>query len=198
MAQKIKPGVWVLFGFIILAPLVSYYYLKLGYDYRKEVLHELSPKADIAPFNLVVDTSFRVTDETLEGKVCVISYVDDVEEEWDYLYALWDQYKARKELLMLSFAPSVSRCEHESKEGQWEVHSLSPQAFRTFMGSAITTDSLDLPEYGHVLVDTAGVVRRVYPSDAENSKVKLIEHLAIVLPRTANSDIIYDVSKSEE
>jgi hypothetical protein len=198
MTRNIRPGVWVLFGFIVLAPLVSYYYLKMGYDYRKEVLQELAPKAEIAPFHLSVDTSLKVTDEMLEGKVCVLSYVEDEKEEWDYLFALWDQYKAREELLMLSFAPAKQNCDHQAKTGQWEVHPLSEQAFQAFIQSAIKTDSIKIPAYGHILVDTAGIVRRTYPLADPQSKVKLIEHLAIVLPRTVNSDIIYDVPNSEE
>lgn len=188
-------SVFVIFAFIIGAPAVSYIYLTYGLDYRKEALAALQPKSSVQPFQLVVDSSYTLIDDQMQGRVTLVSFVEGKDEDWTYLSALYDQYNARKELQFWTFYELVSPPDSISSTNDWKLFELQRDAYSTWSQTAF---AVEVPEYHHMLIDTANSVRNVYNADQRQQLVQLIEHMAIVLPRTAESDIIYEVPEGEK
>jgi len=195
--MKIKGAfsVFVLIAFIIGAPAISYIYLTFGLDYRMDALEALQPKATFQPFQLVVDSSDVLVDEDLHEKVTVVSYVEGTKEDWVFLNILYNQYKARKELQFWTFYDQATMPDSLQGLRAWQNIELGSEAYQSWIE---TSTDLETPNFHHLLVDTAMNVRKIYKADLKEDKTSLIEHLAIVLPRTAESDIIYEVPERKE
>lgn len=190
MNKKGAISVAILVGFLILAPLISYVYLKQGYKFRKEALTELEPKGKVEAFKVQIDSTLTLSDDDIKGKVSVLSYIENTPENWAYLTAIYHQYKNRREFNMWTFASKVSVVDSIQGLPGWSHIEMPASAYRAFIDSSMPEK--DAPTFHHILLDTTPELRRVYgTSPAE--KRKLIEHIVIVLPRTKDSDIIYEV-----
>ena len=190
MNKKGALSVAILVGFLILAPLISYVYLKQGYKFRKEALTELESKGKVTPFKIQIDSSLVLSDEDVNGKVSVISYIENEPENWAYLTAIYHQYKNRKEFNMWTFAPKVTVVDSIKNLPAWSQIEMSSAAYRAFVESSMPKQ--EMPAHHHILLDTTPELRRVYGTSPEEKR-KLIEHIVIVLPRTKDSDVIYEV-----
>lgn len=185
----------ILLGFLILAPMISYIYLQRGYDYRKAALEDLQVKGEIQPFKLTVDSTHVLDETMLQGKVAVISRISRP-EEWSYLAALYHQYKARPQLEFWTFSGELSIPDTLQNIRNWKHIRTNDSAFKSFRNQLISTAWNGGDE--HILTDTSMHIRNIYPVPSEQEQIRLIEHLAIVLPRTKKSDVIYELSGKEK
>ncbi len=151
---------WIVLGlFVIVVPLGSWYYLSLGLNYRKAALAELTVKDSI---NIKSDTL-----NILKGKTTVLA-LKGGDQISSHLKQLNDQFKNSYSFQIVSYDTSTVYT-HIPLEYLFSVK-------QKYAGS------------DYVLLDTSSHIRNVYIDNTEGIK-KLIEHLAIVIPRAKEVDI---------
>lgn len=181
---------------LVLAPIVSYFYLDSGYEYRKMSLELLKPKGEVQPFNFAIDAERSIEDDRLSSKVTVMAFTEDKKEEDLFFEQLLGQYGEREEFQIMHMIVGSTDQTSNDQGNIITFHSNEATAQTFFENSITDTIPLTLPTY--VLIDTASQIRRLYQGDRKEVKRELIEHIAIVLPRTKKSDIIHKNSVNEE
>ncbi|MBK9254502.1 MAG: hypothetical protein IPM42_03330 [Saprospiraceae bacterium] len=153
---------WLVLGsLVVIVPLGSWFYLQKGLDYRKAALADLMPKDSIPYY----DDSLNI----FKGKTTlfVLGHSELSQENAQRIY---DQYKDSYTFQVVS-TRSIDSV---------PVNQISDDYL------AFVFDKYKQNEY--LLIDTFGRIRRFYPNtDAELKKV--VEHLAIVMPRPVEKDI---------
>lgn len=151
---------WVVLGlFLVIVPFGSWYYLQKGLDYRKNALRELEIKDSLS---IRVGT-FRLFQN--KTSLVVLDVSDDI---YKIKEALQEQYKSSIGFQILY------------PIAQSDVVLLPEDLLKYFKSK--------YPDDTFVLVDESRMIRNTYKSD-EASVKKLVEHIAIVLPRPKESDI---------
>lgn len=151
----------VLVSMIIIFPAVSWYYLQSGLNYRKAALEELKPKGDLTRDVTKIDQ--------LKGKTTLIQLQD---VDMVKLNSIYNQYQLAETFQVLS------HIESDDLSKKWYVlDDLSLAALRNQYETA-----------SFVLVDTSLQVRNTYAHSDEDF-IKMVEHLAIVMPRKKDKDI---------
>lgn len=184
----------VALALLMAAPIISYFYLNEGYQYRISSLQELEIKGEINPFNLAIDTVTSFSDDDLKGKITAVLFLEGNDEERQYVTDLVDQFGERREFQLLVLAPSTMTW--ESKPPVTVVRSPEDGS-RNFLSNTFS-DTLDWKTPSFVLVDTSAQIRHYYQGNWEVKRKKLVEHIAIILPRTKKSDIIHKNDLDEE
>lgn len=168
-------GIISILALLILFPLISYLYLKWGYNFRLEALQELEPKGEIqidpTPFFLKQDT-FQNID--FEGRV-TIAYNGSTEFS-SMVEPIFEEFSHREEFLVLSMNSDSS---------------INNEILSKFnIGDQWVLLNADYPmEKDLALIDTAGVIRNYYNVDSLDFK-NLGKHIPIVLPRKKEEDIV--------
>ncbi|MFZ1751673.1 MAG: hypothetical protein WAU01_15850 [Saprospiraceae bacterium] len=151
---------WVVLGlFLVIVPFGSWYYLQKGLDYRKNALRELEIKDSLSNS---IDT-FRLFQN--KTSLVVLDVSDDI---YKIKEALLEQYKSSIGFQILY------------PIAQSDVVLLPEDLLKYFKSK--------YPDDTFVLVDESRMIRNTYKSD-ETAVKKLVEHIAIVLPRPKESDI---------
>ncbi len=151
---------WIVLGlFLVVVPFISWYYLKEGLDYRKQALRELSVKDSIK----VELDSLGI----LRGNTTLL-VVQTGKEVTDLLSPIQEQFKNTKGFQIISFDPTTG------------IAHL-PKDYLSQLRSKYTNESF-------ILIDTSLHIRNIYTHDMDAVR-KMIEHIAIVIPRVKESDI---------
>lgn len=151
---------WVVLGlFIVVVPLISWYYLKQGLDYRKNALHELLPKDSISQS---LDTL-----GILKGKTTII-VLGEKAGVATLLQPIREQFKNAESFNVVSYYP-IDGCIQLPEKYLEPLYTKYHQ-------------------HSFVLIDTSMRIRNFYSDDMSDVR-KMIEHIAIVLPRVKESDI---------
>ncbi|MBK8519044.1 MAG: hypothetical protein IPL55_22995 [Saprospiraceae bacterium] len=151
---------WVALGFfVVVVPFISWYYLKQGYNYRKKLLSEVVIKDSL----LTNDDSLSL----LKGKTTVLVINSNTKTNY-YLEGLYNQFKNVNGFQIASF-DSIDNTVH-----------LPEVYISNFMDKYKSSQI--------ALFDTSLHLRNVYNNESESIK-KLIEHIAIILPRQKEADI---------
>jgi hypothetical protein len=177
---------------LIGAPIISYYYLKGGYNYRVALISELKIKGEVRPFNFVKDSALVLRSDDLKGNVTIMSYVERGGDN-EYLRKLQDQFHERTEFHMWSFVPGEVE---DTGFVNWKMVSTTREAINQLLINAIS-DTLELKAPIHVLIDTSGMVRHIYQGGDVETQKKMVEHITVILPRSKESDIIYKPTADE-
>jgi hypothetical protein len=151
---------WIALGiFLIIVPLGSWYYLRLGLEYRRSSLAELLPKDSIS-----------VSEDSLQffsNHTTVLS-LSTADTDLAYMVSVQEQFKNSNGFRIL-FVDSVGGF--------------------TQIPSGYITNVLDRYKGSNfMLIDGNLKVRNVYNHDLESIK-KMIEHIAMVIPRVKEADI---------
>lgn len=147
---------------VIIVPFGSWYYLQTGLNYRRALSKELVPKAQVS--NLSSSTIFEGATTLLARPLVTLSLRDT-------LKVIFDQYQdgLTFQLVDLGYAGQLWDANHQSVP----VDSLA---------EVIPADMQ------FALIDIDGQVRRYYDSSPSDVN-KLIEHLAIIIPKPKRQDI---------
>ncbi len=181
----------------VLLPLVSWYYLSTGAHWRNQNLSELIAVGKMPPVHYV-DGAGK-THNQVDKKVCVL-YVTDAPDQLseldiralNVLDSIYDQFHARTELRLLLACNPANRNLREyanSRRGshtetwiitdevnKWlEVASQAKENYRLKSNWPITEKFI-------CLSDIQGNIKGVYSVDQPDQIIKLVQHLAILLP----------------
>lgn len=143
-------------------PLASWYYLNTGLEYRKTALKLLAPKG-------VIDTKGIFPASDFKGYTTVLFSGDELRDD---MLRIYDQYEEAHTFHMTELTSDTVN------QAKWEVKMMSADDI-----------NLLLDEHLIQLIDTEMQVRQKYTTTKEDI-TDLIEHIAIVLPREEEPDIV--------
>jgi hypothetical protein len=207
MAKKRRLS-WVqitgLLMFTIIFPLVSWYYLQQGYNYRLQSLQELQDLGKVTNYQAINQKGDTLQSDNLRGNVLVAGFYPQEEElrtlMKERLTILHDQFDKRNDVRFLVHVPAGSgspemvadELEIEDPE-QWQVLAVSFSDWKQFAKTAYhwPLDSLtNTYDPGLLaLTDTAGVVKNYYHLQENAEMGRLVEHITIVMPRLPERDL---------
>jgi len=175
-------------------PVVSWYYLQTGLDYRLKALAELG---DLGPMEKETRVSFDknvFSADKTKGKVHLgIWYPDGLENEsgsMKYLDELHDQFKSRSDISFYIFSNSTQR---DSLIAFLKRHKFFPSPIMSYFPDLGVQRMYFFmkPAVGEIpvaLVDTSGTVRKHYNLASGKELTRLTEHLAMLLPIESTRD----------
>ncbi len=146
-------------------PIISYVYLKFGYNFRLNALNELQPKLTITEFDYMKgQDTFGIAD--LAGYVSLV-YNADVDQN-GMLDPIFEEFKHREEFQLIGITEknTINR-----NKAQWYM----------LKGKYPYQDNL-------ALIDTSLQIRSYYQFDSLSFQ-KLGIHIPIVMPRIPEKDI---------
>ncbi len=212
--SKNKNSYWkaaALLLFLIGLPLGSWYYLRAGYNYQKQLMEDLRDYGQINNVNLKVENQSRDTMayQDFHGKFLVATFTSPQAASYskirDYQRKIWDQFHDHDSLVILSHSLHSKPLEiidlgkeHTKDQAQLQYVNSSPSGMKQLLKhygvpqiEADSRDSIivqtvqsvpvDYPYF--VLVDSKGSIKNYYDVNNHQSVSRLVEHLALVLPR---------------
>ncbi len=195
---------------LVVLPLGSWLYLKKGFNYQIEAIAELKQYGTLPKF-LTKDFLGRViSSEEIEGKLVLLNFISDTpqsKERLETLFSLHDQFDDALGVAFLNIGLRPGMESNVSKEQLYrdttQFYFIPTQGERPlFLGQNILYplydeytpgDSLnfnpvvpeDLPDYPFfVLIDKLGKIRNYYPLENRERIKRLVEHIALTMPRT--------------
>lgn len=207
MKGKKPIQVIVLLAFLIVIPLGSWYYLQMGFDYRKEALDQLEDHGPLPAFDFnTVDGKINVAD-SLEGKMVLAHLLNTQNQELtrqygDMINRLTNQFKNTSRLAVVSLGVDPQKDDQEALMKFAEEYGLKgmPHYYLISPDSSGITDvaeQLYFPELDYnnsvyfALADTSKTVKNHYKITNEQSVRDMITHTAMFLPRQPRRKIIF-------
>lgn len=162
----------ILFGL----PAGSWYFLKDGFNWRKAKLEELAPKGRfLDSYDFSSLEKGKIFEETTY-KTTLVKINEDLSKND---ITLIDQFKKSRTFLFLVLSDHLITHEEFS----------SKQPLRYINASSIKTSNEQFKNANYMLLDTAGVVRQYYSGTDKETLTKIVEDIAVILPRKITPDI---------
>ena len=197
----------LLIGLLGILPVGSWIYMKKGFNYQKAAMAELKNYGELTPF-LAKDIFNRNfgTDNVKENLVLLNYYNDSpaAMQRMDLVEKLHEQFDDRQGVLFVNIGMSASQ-ELEEKYRLLDSNQvyLIPSEDRApfFLGRDVMMplnakaeqvdslhfqpiDAVSLPDFNYfVLIDPKGTIRNYYPADNPRRIKRLVEHIALTMPR---------------
>ena len=195
--------------FIIAAPAISWYYLKSGFNYQKTAMGELRSYGTYPGFSLKTHKGHTLTQDSLANRIVVTGILTNDEKQNDVILEkmaiFHEQFDDRNDILFIAMNigdnDQSSRIKDKNFADYPQCMVLASNELALSKVFKIPTgktqvegvDSLLLnpmpnPIPGNypflILSDTQRVVRNYYNINSGEEMKRLIEHLALLMPRT--------------
>lgn len=205
---KIILQYFLLFLFLIVLPAGSWYYLHKGLDYHKTAMEELKDYGQIPAFSLMNYDSSELNRENVAGNIVIAYFFSMQNEELSELFGeriskIHQQFDERKDVSFLfhvvdsaetagaitSFAERYALIDREQcyflsgDPAAMEMHAR--QGYKLPLEEGISLG--DNPYL--ILADTAMTIRNYYDLRNEGEIRRLIEHIALILPRRKSRSV---------
>ncbi len=206
--QFVALGV-ILIGF----PAGSWYYLQKGMDQRRAIMDELKDLGSLKAYTMSVPDADSWSFEDLQGKVKIVSFLDAESSlqgqlAGQTLQQLHDQFDNRDDIVFLLHFGDVSNAQMKRFVEQFEIDDPDQCLLLNMEGNAfqsVLTENYLMPyddyrnQDGEVilLVDTQNEIRRYYDLKSEVEKKLLVEHIAFLMPRQQEKDLIFKREKEK-
>jgi hypothetical protein len=188
----------MLFLILVVLPAGSWYYLRSGLNWRKTAQAELRDFGKRGNAWLIYPGSDKRTDD-LAGKVCYIHYFGEnpdltaenrkILDDCERIYA---QFKESNNVRcvqayrggtaeFLSHAQKLPTFDYWTRAGdliQWSKQLET--GYQMFLQSEGSTTAV--PQY-YAVTDTSGTIRRYYNAMDDKQISRMIEHIALLLPK---------------
>ena len=202
--------------FLVALPAGSWYYLSRGLDYRMSALEELEEVGPIPAFGTIYHNGKVLPADMIEDKMVVTSFLNMQNEKTSealgqVLYQLHDQFDAREEVLFFTYV--LNRQDSTEQLDRFiEQHELQDTAQCIFLlaEDAVITDqargAYQLPlEEGQTLddqttmvfTDRDGIIRGYYDITKEARQKRLVEHIAMLLPKKKDRELVFQREKEK-
>lgn len=176
-------------------PVVSWYYLQTGLDYRLKALAELADLGDVQMDSRISMDKKTLSAADIKGNVHVGIWFPEGIEKADansliHLDELHEQFKSRSDITFFIYTNSEST---DSLMSFVKRNKFSPSpVFYFFSDTGVQRIYYFMkPEVTSVavaLVDTSGSVRKHYNLASGKELTRLTEHLAMILPIESTRD----------
>jgi len=196
---------------LVVFPLVSWFYLQQGLDYRISALEQLRDHGEAPAFELVnykLDTLRR---DDLDGNVVIASFMHLGNDTLAALYGenlskLHHQFDERPDVLFLQhlLGEDIAAGRLNAFEINYELTDETQVYFLTDGEPSmeqLARQGYDLPleevEAGltenpyMALLDTTGTIRRYYDIRDQEEMRQLVAHIALILPRIKERDLVF-------
>lgn len=213
--------------FLIGLPLGSWYYLKAGFTYHKELMSELKDYGRMPEFTLVNQNGQTVNRTSIEGKTAILSFFNPNNESYgrtmEYFRKYFSQFKEREDLIYIAVALQPTNADQLATLAQKEELNAIQHYFlagdQVVIKSMIkdgvqipdianrgedmtiprSSSVIDVPnEYPYlVLINESGMIRNYYDINNDQSLTRLIEHLALTLPRRSEEEAVLKREKEK-
>jgi hypothetical protein len=168
--------------FIFLLPFVSWYYLRSGLEWRKNVQAVMNGKRELPELPFRSRAGIPLEKSQLENHVSLVVLVscDSLSSQMDLVKTLYLQFKDTQKANFLF----VDTCQLDSF--------LLPDTLKESIYTLQCNDTLAScdslldnwsPGSQFALVDRHGIVRAYYTARNHDEKKMLVEHMAILIPR---------------
>lgn len=192
----------ILLLFLVGFPIVSYIYLKKGYDYRVEAMQELKDYGSIPGIPATTVWGDSVDIEKQSNQIVVLHYINlsDNEEKaliGKYMNELHQQFDGIERVRFWGgYAPSDSAQVAAFME---EMDLIDFDQYLAFPATAVSTNGIQLPEGAPTmdkplvfLADTTGTVRSFYNLENGREVVRLVEHITFLVPPEKKQKAIFN------
>lgn len=185
MATNKRPyfQLFLLTMMLVVFPLVSYVYLKKGYDYRVASLDELDSKGDFSDH----------LDYMTNNRSVSILYFGAAKDDSTSIAIgnVHDAFKDQPFVKLLSLNEMKLADIPASKS---EGLKQSPTAIAKFEEfSTLDSHCVNIPLYNRALIlDSNAIVRRCYNLHDGQEVARLVEHITILVPKPVKEDIFFE------
>ncbi len=228
MARKLR--VLGILTILIIFPLMSWYYLKTGYNYQMDSRAELKDYGKLPNFAWsTADSDYTI--DSLENKMSVLSFIGEdkknTEVILDVIQKLNIQFGDNSNLKILTFPLLAQRTgigdlvkiqtERKINPFQHKIIQAPEEGLKNWLGGQIKypiewkeieNDAPDvilekktanqINEYPFfVLVDNKNTIRNFYHIDNVDEVKRMVEHIALLLPRDVRPGIEFEREKEK-
>lgn len=181
----------ILILFLIVGfPLGSYLYLKSGFNYRKEVLEEVTIKGEY--------TDFLKNDYFSPDKGHTILFTKFESKDGDRIQKLakvLEQFDSNKSFKIVGLSNGLD--ETISRIFKSAFNANQGMLIQNLPAEALDQNNFSTDGRNAMLVDTASQIRAYYDFSQPGDFNKMIEHVATVLPRKIEKDIVLERDKEK-
>ncbi len=190
--KNVKLVAALIFAVLFILPLGSVYFLSSGTEYRKASHAELKDHGKVGDFSLNDQNNQPVSPNLLHGRVAVVNFLaDDLEtakHQVSRIAKVHQNYNNVDDVVFLSFIKTDSSnnmLDLAQKLGiydhdQWLLLGIGEPQWTSTAANAFRLPNV---ETGIALVDTSMTVRRYYDITSNPDMGRLVEQIAIVLPK---------------
>lgn len=158
-------------------PAASWYFLKGGLDWRKGKVEELVQKGRfLFAFDFTNQDKDRLY-ELMTHRTCVVKMKNDLN---DLDKKVIDQFKKAHTFQFICLAKEGKNLQNWNKVMSEKYH--RPQM--------MSSKNPNFQKAEYMLVDTSGFIRQFYHKDDKETLTRIIEDLAVILPRKKEKDIV--------
>ena len=166
-------------GIIILLfglPAGSWLFLKDGFNWRKAKMEELAPKGKfLDAYNFSILDKGKIYQQTIK-KTTLVKLNKDLSQDD---LSLIDQFKNSQTFLFLVLS------DHEITPRDYDPK----QTLKYIYATSVQAKNENIRNANYMLYDTGGVIRQFYEGLDHNTITKIVEDIAVVLPRKVTPDI---------
>lgn len=180
---------------LIIFPLGSWYYLRMGYNERKGALDQLTYEIPLNDFNLVDQNGATIARKDLQGGFAVIGNVKTFSVDDPVIQAsegLFEEFASSKKMALLTYVEEFDRVaideylsslESDSLRSEWHfIQGVNP--FGNVFENGQTNKL--------ALVDTFGVVRNYYDATNNLEIQDMAKHIAMfVMPLMKDAELVF-------
>ena len=171
-------------------PLGSYIYLKGGFNYRKEILDEVTVKGEFDDF--LKNDYFNPK----KGHTILFAKFDDKDtEKIKKLAKVLEQFDANKSFKIVGLTEEINQ--NLESIFQTEFNATQGLLIQNLPQTILEKNSLNIEGRNAMLVDTASQIRAYYDLSLMSDLNKMIEHVSTVLPRKVEKDIVLERDKEK-
>ena len=187
----------ILFFLLIGFPIISWYYLRSGFEYRKGVMADLHDYGQLPNFSLITYNGQTLQTSDFANKIQVVAFVNLSKQEnaghvGSWLNQLHAQFDERKDVLFLihilnseATAQEVSAFAKQYQlEDTAQCYFLKDTAgsFERMAAQTYKIPANAIIDY-FALTDLTGKIRRQYDARKPDDIKRLIEHIALLMPK---------------
>ncbi|MEL7021518.1 MAG: hypothetical protein AAGK47_07920 [Bacteroidota bacterium] len=196
-----------LFLMLVILPFGSFYYLRKGFNYQKAAWAELQDRAVVPRFELRDLRGNIVDSDSLSRKIVVANFVsyDDLKDNalWvERFQQLSGQFHDRKEFEIISYLTDKDSLAANERAALLEGSGLrNPEQWHVLYGNSREVqkmaDQFQFPNAASpyfALIDTL-MVKNYYRADQLEEFSRMSQHIALILPRAIEKDIILERDK---
>ncbi len=195
--QIIAISIAILFVLLVGFPIGSWFYLKSGLEYRKEVIADLHDYGQLPTIALTTYAGRVLRNEDVKNKILVVHFMDfqnleATKQTGDWLTRLHEQFDERKDVLFLIHVldSTATAATVEKFATQYQLQDTAQcfflqensEVFKTIATTVYNIPEGDMTSY-FALTDLNGTVRRQYDSRKLDDVKRLIEHVALLIPK---------------
>ncbi len=177
MKKYFKPI--LLLVILIIFPLISWYYLKGGIEFRREALSALEPKETVESLNYIYNSnvSFAFPSESYRVNTLFLLKDNQLPEN---IKSYYNQFKNTEEVAVFV----------KSSQSELLIDDLSLYEHIFIVDSlANALEIIANDGFNVFLIDNQNRIRNYYRSNDENSMQDLVTHTAVLLPPTQKREI---------